>query len=53
MFLEKIRQIPRLLMYINDVNNQSNNSDFLPDIDESFKPSGAVTDMFRILTQDH
>ena len=41
---------PRLMMYINDVNNQSNRSDFLPDTDESFKPSGAVTDMFKDLT---
>lgn len=40
---------PRLMMYINDVNNQSNRSDFLPDTDESFKPSGAVTDMFKDL----
>ena len=41
-----------LLTYINDVQHQSNNSDFLPDTDESFKPSGAVTDMFKDLTQD-
>ena len=47
----KNKTVPRLLMYINDVNNQSNNSDFLPDTDESFKPSGAVTDMFKDLTQ--
>jgi uncharacterized OB-fold protein len=38
-------------MYINDVNNQSKNSDYLPDTDESFKPSGAVTDMFKDITQ--
>ncbi|MDW0147911.1 MAG: zinc ribbon domain-containing protein [Nitrososphaeraceae archaeon] len=48
----KNETVPRLLTYINDVNNQSNNSDFLPDTDESFKPSGAVTDMFKDLTQD-
>ena len=48
----KNKTVPRLLTYINDVNNQSNNSDFLPDTDESFKPSGAVTDMFKDLTQD-
>ncbi len=41
---------PRLLTYIKDVNNQSGNSDFLPDTDESFKPSGAVTDMFKDTT---
>ena len=46
----KNKTVPRLLMYINDVNNQSNNSDFLPDTDESFKPSGAVTDMFKELS---
>ena len=48
----KNKTVPRLLMYINDVNNQSNNSDFLPDTDESFKPSGAVTDMLRISHRD-
>ena len=47
----KNKTVPRLLTYINDVNNQSNNSDFLPDTDESFKPSGAVTDMFKDLAQ--
>jgi rubrerythrin len=47
----KNKTVPRLLMYINDVNNQSKNSDYLPDTDESFKPSGAVTDMFKDLTQ--
>lgn len=43
----KNKNVPRLMMYINDVDNQTNKSDFLPDTDESFKPSGAVTDMFK------
>ncbi len=47
----KNKTIPRLMTYINDVNNQSNKDDFLPDTDDSFKPSGAVTDMFKDLTQ--
>lgn len=47
----KNKTVPRLLTYINDVNNQSDSTDFLPDTDESFKPSGAVTDMFKDLTQ--
>ena len=38
----KNKTIPRLMTYINDV---------LPDTDDSFKPSGAVTDMFKDLTQ--
>ena len=42
---------PRLLTYIKNVNNQSGSSDFLPDTDESFKPSGAVTDMFKDITE--
>jgi hypothetical protein len=46
----KNKTMPRLMIYINDVNNQTNNSDFLPDTDESFKPSGAVTDMFKELS---
>jgi len=47
----KNNTVPRLMTYINDVNNQSNKDDFLPDTDDSFKPSGAVTDMFKDLTQ--
>jgi hypothetical protein len=46
----KNKTVPRLMVYINDVNNQTNKSDFLPDTDESFRPSGAVTDMFKELT---
>jgi hypothetical protein len=45
---EKNKTVPRLMMYINDVDNQTNKSDFLPDTDESFKPSGAVTDMLKL-----
>ena len=47
----KNKTVPRLLTYIKDVNNQSGSSDFLPDTDESFKPSGAVTDMFKDMTE--
>ena len=43
----KNKTVPRLLTYIKDVNNQSDSSDFIPDTDDSFKPSGAVTDMFK------
>jgi hypothetical protein len=46
----KNKTVPRLMVYINDVDNQTNKSDFLPDTDESFRPSGAVTDMFKELT---
>ena len=46
----KNKTVPRLLTYIKDVNNQSDSSDFLPDTDDSFKPSGAVTDMFKDTT---
>ncbi|HEX7274187.1 MAG TPA: zinc ribbon domain-containing protein [Nitrososphaeraceae archaeon] len=47
----KNKTIPRLLTYINEVNNKASSSDFLPDTDESFKPSGAVTDMFKDTTE--
>jgi hypothetical protein len=43
--------VPRLTIYVNDVDNQSDKDDFLPDTDESFKPSGAVTDMFKGLSE--
>ena len=39
------------MTYINDVKNQSNKDEFLPDTDDTFKPSGAVTDMFKDHTQ--
>jgi hypothetical protein len=47
----KNKTVPRLMIYINDVDNQSDKNDFLPDTDESFKPSGAVTDMFKGLSE--
>ncbi|TLX69064.1 MAG: zinc ribbon domain-containing protein [Thaumarchaeota archaeon] len=43
----KNKTTPRLMTYINNVDNQTNDSDFLPDTDDSFRPSGAVTDMFK------
>lgn len=55
-------EVPRIILYLqtrdieNEERNQSdetsinqpiNFSDLLPDIDETFKPTGAVTDMFN------
>lgn len=37
---------PRLLLYVEEKAGKKE-SDFAPDIDDSFKPSGAVTDMYR------
>jgi hypothetical protein len=48
---EKNKTVPRLMTYIKDVNNKSGSTDYLPDTDDSFKPSGAVTDMFKDMTQ--
>jgi hypothetical protein len=37
---------PRLLLYIEDSMSKKE-GELMPDIDDSFKPSGAVTDMYR------
>ncbi len=37
---------PRLLLYIEDSESKKER-ELMPDIDDSFKPSGAVTDMYR------
>ncbi|MGA8844058.1 MAG: zinc ribbon domain-containing protein [Nitrososphaeraceae archaeon] len=46
------KQVPRLISYLKDTENE-NVSSFLPDVDETFKPSGAVTDMFMDSTSQN
>ena len=46
------KQVPRLISYLKDTENE-NVSSFLPDVDETFKPSGAVTDMFKDSTSQN
>ncbi len=41
----KNEQVPRLMMFIED---RQNAKDYSQDIDDSFAPSGAVTDMYSI-----
>jgi hypothetical protein len=39
--------VPRLILYLEDKEKgEKKDSDFLPDIDDTFKPSGAVTEMY-------
>ena len=40
--------VPRLMLYIEDKGNRGvkKDSDLIPDINDTFKPSGAVTDMY-------
>lgn len=38
-------QIPRLLVYVEEKGSRRD-SEFAPDTDDSFRPSGAVTDMY-------
>jgi hypothetical protein len=39
--------VPRLILYLEDKERgEKKDSDFLPDIDDTFKPSGAVTEMY-------
>jgi hypothetical protein len=41
------KNIPRLILYLEDKEKGGKkDSDFLPDIDDTFKPSGAVTEMY-------
>ncbi len=37
---------PRLILYLEDSGSKKE-PEFMPDIDDSFKPSGAVTDMYK------
>jgi hypothetical protein len=37
---------PRLILYLEDSGSKKE-LEFMPDIDDSFKPSGAVTDMYK------
>ena len=46
------KQVPRLISYLKETENE-NVSSFLPDVDETFKPSGAVTDMFKDSTSQN
>lgn len=46
------KQVPRLISYLKDTENE-NVSSFMPDVDETFKPSGAVTDMFKDSTSQN
>ncbi|MEO9294394.1 MAG: zinc ribbon domain-containing protein [Nitrososphaera sp.] len=39
-------QVPRLMTYIEEKGGKSDEAALAPDIDESFKPTGAVTDMY-------
>jgi hypothetical protein len=40
-------QVPRLMLFIKEFDNEkSDKAEFMPDIDESFRPSGAVADMY-------
>jgi hypothetical protein len=41
--------VPRLILYLEDKDSQSKStklSDLMPDTDDTFRPSGAVTDMY-------
>ncbi|AIF85328.1 hypothetical protein NTE_03299 [Candidatus Nitrososphaera evergladensis SR1] len=38
-------QVPRLMLYVEEKGEKSN-SEFAPDTDDSFKPTGAVADMY-------
>lgn len=40
-------EVPRLMVYLKELNDdKSNKIEFMPDVDDSFKPSGAVTEMY-------
>ena len=44
---DRKENVPRLILYLEDKEKGGKkNSDFLPDIDDTFKPSGAVTEMY-------
>jgi len=40
-------EVPRLMVYLKELNDdKSDKTEFMPDVDDSFKPSGAVTEMY-------
>ena len=43
----KTQQIPRLVAYVQDINESASQRDYIPDASDSFEPSGAVTDLFQ------
>lgn len=46
-------QVPRLMSFIREIDKEkSHESEFMPDIDESFKPSGAVVEMYAKNSND-
>lgn len=48
-------QVPRMMLFIKDFDNEkSDKAEFMPDVDDSFRPSGAVIDMYDSKsTQNH
>jgi hypothetical protein len=42
------KKSPRLMLYIEDISDSDDEklTEIIPDVDDSFKPSGAVTDMY-------
>jgi len=40
-------EVPRLMVYLKELDDdKSDKTEFMPDVDDSFKPSGAVTEMY-------
>jgi hypothetical protein len=45
-------QVPRLMVFLKELNDdKSDKTEFMPDVDDSFRPSGAVTEMYGKGTQ--
>jgi len=46
-------QVPRLMVFLKELNDdKSDKTEFMPDVDDSFKPSGAVSEMYGKRSQD-
>ncbi len=51
---ENKEQVPRLMLFIKDFDkDKSLESEFMPDIDDSFKPSGAIVEMYTKSSNDN
>ena len=45
-------QVPRLMVFLKELDDdKSDKTEFMPDVDDSFRPSGAVTEMYGKGTQ--
>lgn len=47
-------QVPRLMLFVKEFDkDRSNGAEFMPDVDDSFRPTGAIVDLYGKTTDDN